>query len=38
MQSDGLRRRPGPSLEIYVNDPSQVKPADLQTEIAIPIE
>jgi AraC family transcriptional regulator len=36
--SSGHRRRNGPSLEIYVNDPSQVSPDALQTEIAIPME
>jgi AraC family transcriptional regulator len=36
--SSGHRRRQGPSLEIYLNDPTHVKPDALQTEIAIPIE
>ena len=36
--SSGSPRRPGPSLEIYLNDPTHVSPADLRTEIAIPAE
>ena len=34
----GHRRREGPSLEFYLNNPMQVAPAALETEIAIPIE
>jgi AraC family transcriptional regulator len=33
-----LRRRPSPSYERYLNDPSQVPPAELRTEICIPVE
>ena len=36
--SSSSRRRPGPSLEIYLNDPRHVSPDALQTEIAIPME
>ena len=36
--SSGHRRRVGPGLEIYLNDPTQVQPAALQTEIAIPMD
>jgi AraC family transcriptional regulator len=35
--SSGHRRRGGASLEIYLNNPSQVSPDALRTEIAIPI-
>ena len=35
--ASGHQRRPGPSLEIYLNDPSQVSPDALRTEIAIPM-
>jgi hypothetical protein len=31
-------RRRGASLEFYLNNPEQVKPEDLRTEIAIPID
>jgi len=34
----GYQRRTAPSYERYINDPSQVKAADLLTEICIPIE
>jgi AraC family transcriptional regulator len=33
-----LRRRQAPSYERYLNDPSQVPPAELRTEICIPVE
>ena len=36
--SSGHQRRTGPSLELYLNDPMQVRPDALQTEIAIPME
>jgi len=36
--SSGHQRRIGPSLELYLNDPMQVRPEALQTEIAIPME
>ena len=36
--SSGHRRREGPSVEVYLNDPTQVSPDALQTEIAIPME
>jgi AraC family transcriptional regulator len=36
--SSGHRRRSGASLEIYLNNPSQVSPEALRTEIAIPME
>ena len=36
--SSGHRRRMGSSLEFYLNNPTQVSPAELQTEIAIPME
>jgi AraC family transcriptional regulator len=36
--SSGHRRRTGPGLEIYLNDPTEVSPDALQTEIAIPTE
>jgi AraC family transcriptional regulator len=36
--SSGHARRPGPSVEIYLNDPTQVSPDALRTEIAIPSE
>jgi AraC family transcriptional regulator len=36
--SSGYRRRIGPSLEIYLNDPTHASPSALQTEIAIPME
>jgi len=36
--SSGHRRREGPGLEIYLNDPSNTRPEALQTEIAIPME
>ena len=38
MPASGRRRRPGTSYEIYWNDPSHVPPAELKTEICIPIE
>lgn len=34
----GYRLRIGPSLEVYLNDPDQVKPEDLLTEIYVPVE
>ena len=37
-QSSGHPRRSGPSLEIYLNDHTQVSPDALRTEIAIPME
>jgi AraC family transcriptional regulator len=37
-QASGERRRTAPSVEIYLNNPAQVKADELQTEIAIPIE
>ena len=36
--SSGHQRRTGPSLELYLNDPMQVRPDALETEIAIPVE
>jgi AraC family transcriptional regulator len=33
----GHRRRPGPSLEVYLNTPADTPEADLVTEIYIPI-
>jgi AraC family transcriptional regulator len=37
--ADGhLRRREAPACEIYWNDPSRVKPAELKTEICVPVE
>jgi AraC family transcriptional regulator len=36
--SSGHQRRVGPSLEIYLNDPSQVSPDALRSSIAIPME
>ena len=36
--ADGYRRRPGGSYEIYWNNPDQVPPDALKTEICIPIE
>ena len=38
LPASGHRRRPGTSYEIYWNDPSQVPPAELKTEIRVPIE
>jgi len=39
MPASGLRRRRGaPSYERYLNDPSQVPPEQLLTEICIPVE
>ena len=38
MPASGYRRRPGTSCEIYLNNPEQVPPAELKTEICIPIE
>jgi AraC family transcriptional regulator len=32
------RRRQAPAREIYWNDPSRAKPAELKTEICVPIE
>jgi AraC family transcriptional regulator len=37
-RASGHRRREGPSLEIYLNNPAQVKAEELRTEIAIPVE
>jgi AraC family transcriptional regulator len=36
--SSAVRRRQAPACEIYWNDPSRVKPAELKTEICVPIE
>ncbi|HET9268347.1 MAG TPA: GyrI-like domain-containing protein [Vicinamibacterales bacterium] len=33
-----LRRRQAPACEIYWNDPSRVKPAELKTDICVPTE
>lgn len=38
LPTTGHRRRLGASYEIYLNDPSQVSPDALKTEIGIPIE
>lgn len=36
--ASGHHRRLGPSLEIYLNNPMEVSPTHLQTEIAIPMD
>jgi AraC family transcriptional regulator len=33
-----VRRRQAPACEIYWNDPSRVPPAELKTEICVPVE
>ena len=38
MLSSGHHRRDAPALEIYVNNPHEVSPAALRTEILIPID
>jgi len=38
LSSSPHQHRPTTSYEIYLNDPSQVKPADLKTEICIPVK
>ncbi|MGD8454474.1 MAG: AraC family transcriptional regulator [Phycisphaerae bacterium] len=34
----GREIRSGPSIEVYLNDPNQTAPADLRTEVHIPLE
>lgn len=38
LRQQGLRRRPGPSYEVYLNNPTNAKPDDLLTDIYIPVE
>ena len=35
---NGARRRQAPACEIYWNDPTRTKPAELKTEICVPVE
>ena len=36
--ASSVRRRQAPACEIYWNDPSRVTPAELKTEICVPVE
>ncbi len=37
LPASGRSRRRGPGLEVYLNDPTHTAPADLRTEIRIPV-
>ena len=38
LRTSDHQHRPATSYEIYLNDPSRVQPADLKTEICIPVK